>query len=240
MFGALFIVATPIGNLGDITLRALQTLKDADLVVAETPRDAQKLLAHFEIRKPLRLWRQRSKDAREILQMLRDGQSIAYVTCAGTPNISDPGGKLVEIVSQQCPEAKIVPIPGPSAVIAALSIAGVPADEFCFFGFPPSKKGRRGYFADIADYPFTAVFYEGPHRVLKSLRELAAAGAADRHAVVCRELTKIYESVYRGQLKDVIDRVAADPVKGEYTIVLAQKGKNDGMSNAKAPMSKPL
>lgn len=227
MSGTLFIVATPIGNFQDMTLRAIQTLKDADLVVAETPRDTAKLLSHFEIRKPLSQWRQRSRDARQILEKLREGQAIAYVTCAGTPNISDPGGRLVEIVSEQLPEAKIIPIPGPSAVIAALSVAGVPADEFSFFGFPPSKKGRHAYFADIANYPFTAVFYEGPHRVLKSLRELAAAGARERHTVVCRELTKIYESVYRGNLDEVIEKVMSDPVKGEYTIVLGPKGREN-------------
>lgn len=224
MLGTLSIVATPIGNLQDMTLRAIETLKTADLVVAETPRDAQKLLSHLGIRKPTWLWRQRSKDVGSILSRLRAGESIAYVTCAGTPNIADPGGRLVELVSQQLPEAKITPIPGACAAIAALSVSGFPADEFCFFGFPPSKKGRRSYFADIAEYPFTCVFYEGPHRVLKSLRELAAIGqSAARQTVVCRELTKIYESIYRGTLEEVIEKVAADPVKGEYTVVLGPK-----------------
>ncbi len=234
MLGTLSIVATPIGNLADMTFRGVETLKSADVVVCETPNDTRRLLSHFEIRKPLLVWRQRSKDAGEIIEKLRAGESLAYVTCAGTPNISDPGGKLVEIVNQQLPEAKITQIPGPSAVIAALSVSGVPADEFCFFGFPPSKKGRRSYFADIANYPFAAVFYEGPHRVLKSLRELEAAGAGERHTVVCRELTKVYESIYRGTLVEVIEKVAGDPVRGEYTVVIGPQAKKSQIQSTKS------
>ncbi len=238
MFGALSIIATPIGNLKDMTLRALETLKSADVVVCETPNDTRRLLTHFQIHKPVMVWRQRSKNAGQILGLLREGKYVAYVTCAGTPVISDPGGTLVEIVSRELPGARITAVPGASAVTAALSIAGFPADHFYFWGFPPSKKGRRSYFLELSQCPVTAVFFESPYRILRSLRELESATSLERRIVVCRELTKVYETISRGTIAAVLEKVAAEPVKGEYTIILAPRGKNDGMSNTKVQMSK--
>ena len=227
MTGSLYVVATPIGNLEDITLRALKVLKDVDAIICETPAVTKKLLAHFDIHKPLMTWRQRSHDAGVFVSELKGGKHLAYLSDAGTPLVADPGGTLVENVARAVPEAHIIPIPGPSAILAALSIAGFPADRFCFLGFPPSKKGRRAYFADIARKECTAVFFEGPHRIVRSLRELTQALTTEtRSVVVCRELTKIYESIYRGNVAEVIERVTADPVKGEYTIVVAPSRVN--------------
>ncbi len=221
MTGTLSVVATPIGNLEDVTLRALTVLKSVDAIVCETPMVTKKLLAHFDIQKPILVWRQRSSNLGGIAERLQRGEHLAYVTDAGTPTISDPGGSLVARIVAELPGVTIHPIPGPSALTAALSIAGVPADRCTFFGFPPLKKGRNRFFEVIAELEHTAIFFEGPHRILKSLEQLRLAlGTQERTVIVCRELTKMYESVYRGAIAEVQEKVAADPVKGEYTIVV--------------------
>jgi 16S rRNA (cytidine1402-2'-O)-methyltransferase len=221
----LFIVATPIGNLKDVSERALETLRNADAILCEDTRVTAKLLAAYEIKKPLFAYHQHTEAKRlnEILSLLQDGKSLALVTDAGTPAISDPGGMLVaEAVRKFGAKLEVIPIPGPSALIAALSISGFPADEFVFLGFPPHKKGRKTFFERIAHIESTLVFYESTHRILKTLVELEGA-VQDRAVVVCRELTKLHESVYRGTAREVTAALQADSIKGEFVVVVCPK-----------------
>ncbi|MEK7607035.1 MAG: 16S rRNA (cytidine(1402)-2'-O)-methyltransferase [Patescibacteria group bacterium] len=223
----LYILATPIGNLEDITLRALRILKEVDFIICEDTRVTSKLLTRFEIQKPLMSHFQHSTDRKtdEIIARLREGKNAAFVTDAGTPGISDPGGMLVKWVYEKLgDEVKIVPIPGPSAIVAALSISGLPADAFLFLGFPPHKKGRQTFWKTVAACEETVVFYESPHRILKSLTELGAVlQGSPRAAVVCRELTKMFESVYRGDTDSILELVKKNPQKGEYVVVVGPK-----------------
>jgi len=178
----------------------------------------------LEIRKPLIAYHQHSDDRRtsEVLSMLVQGKSLALVTDAGTPGISDPGGKLVEGIVSKLPEVVIVPIPGPNAAIAALSVSGFPADAFLFLGFPPHKKGRRAYFERVAENEDTVVFYESTHRIMKTLVELAPL-IDDRRICVGRELTKLHETIYRGTAAEVTEQLKSTSIKGEFVIVLAPK-----------------
>ncbi len=220
----LFIVATPIGNLKDITLRAIETLRAVDFIICEDTRVSSKLLTHYGIHKPLVSYFQHSKLSRidEIIDRLGRGESAALITDAGTPAIADPGGVLVKkVVESLGGGITIEPIPGPSALVAALSIAGLPADSFLFLGFPPHKKGRQSLWKRIAESKDTIVFYESPHRITKSLDELRKHIKSDRRVVVGRELTKMYESVYRGSLGEALEAVTKDPIKGEYVVVVA-------------------
>lgn len=222
----LYVLATPLGNLEDITLRALRILKEVDFIICEDTRVTSKLLAHFEIQKPLVSHFQHSSDRKteEIIARLRAGESAALVTDAGTPGISDPGGVLIKFAISQIPNLHIIPIPGPSAVVTALSISGLPADAFLFLGFPPHKKGRQTFWKTVAACEETVVFYESPHRILKSLTELQTAlHGSPRAGVVCRELTKMFESVYRGDTDALLELVKKDPQKGEYVIVVGPK-----------------
>lgn len=222
-----FVVATPIGNLQDVSPRALQTLRSVDAILCEDTRVTSKLLAAFEIRKPLIAYHQHTEAKRvhEILELLEQGKNLALVTDAGTPGISDPGGKLVEeIVKRFGDAAEIIPIPGPSALIAALSISGFPADEFVFLGFPPHKKGRKKFFQALAAEERTVVFYESTHRILKSLKELDELDELmSRPLVVCRELTKLHETIYRGTAAEVTRRLEAGSIKGEFVIVVGHR-----------------
>ncbi|NCO89530.1 16S rRNA (cytidine(1402)-2'-O)-methyltransferase, partial [Candidatus Wolfebacteria bacterium] len=172
--GTIYIVATPIGNLKDITLRALETLKEVDLILCEDTRQTLKLLSHYGISKPLVSYFQHSKISKidYIIGQLKQNKKLALVTDAGTPGISDPGGKLIEIIITRLPSCQIIPIPGPSALTAALSVSGFPADKFIFMGFPPAKKGREKFFKKVAEAEYTVVFYESVHRILKTLSEL--------------------------------------------------------------------
>ncbi len=224
--GTLSVVATPIGNLADITLRALDTLKQADAIACEDTRVTAKLLARYEIEKPLLIFHAQSgrQAYTRILQMLADGKRIALVTDAGTPGISDPGSALVREVRDRLKgEARVEAIPGPAAVTAALSIAGVPTDEFTFLGFLPHKKGRQTLFAEIAGSSRTMVFYESPHRIEKALASLAEALPEGRTVIVARELTKLYESLVEGTAEEVRDYFAAHPqeVRGEFVVIVA-------------------
>ena len=212
--GTLSVVATPIGNLGDITLRALETLKECDAIACEDTRVTSKLLARFEIKKPLLIYHAQSGRlaATRILSMLGEGKHIALVTDAGTPGISDPGSQLVtEVRDKLGDEVRIVSIPGPSALTAGLSIAGIPTHEFFFIGFLPHKKGRQTAFKDIAQSDKTVVFYESPHRILKALQSLTESLPDERTVVVLRELTKIHESVIRGTSKEVLEYFTTHP-----------------------------
>ena len=196
MAGKISIVATPIGNLEDITLRALRTLKECDVIYAEDTRVISKLLARYETEKPLQRLdaATEGKKTSEVLARLEEGEHVAYVSDAGTPGISDPGVRLVAAVREQLPDATIEAIPGPSALTTALSIAGVPTDEFLFLGFLPHKKGRQTALTEIAAEERTVVLYESTHRITKLLEELAEH-APERRITIARELTKMHEEV---------------------------------------------
>lgn len=219
---SLFIVATPIGNLDDLSIRAANTLSDVELILCEDTRVTKKLLTKLEITTPTASFHQHSseKELQDILDRLAEGTSMALVTDAGTPGISDPGGKLVEAVVQQLPNVSIVPIPGPSALITALSVSGFPSDKFVFLGFPPHKKGRNGYFDRLSEQDGTIVLYESTHRILKTLDALSER-IGDRALMVGRELTKMHETLYRGTADAIIDQLQTSSTKGEFVIVIA-------------------
>lgn len=224
--GTLSVVGTPIGNLGDITLRALETLKEADAIACEDTRVTAKLLARYGIEKPLLVYHAQSGklSATRILSQLSEGKRIALVTDAGTPGISDPGSELVSQVRATFgDEVRIEAIPGPSALTAALSIAGVPTHEFVFLGFLPHKKGRQTLFKEIAETERTTVFYESPHRIEKALASLAEVLAGERTVLVLRELTKLHEAVVSGSAAEVRDHFAQHPsqVRGEFVVIVS-------------------
>jgi len=212
----LYVIATPIGNLGDFSLRGLRILKEVDFILCEDTRTTKKLLAHYQISKPTISYHQHSRLTKieYILNQLKKDKKLALVSEAGTPGISDPGAKLIDYLVNQLPRLKIVPIPGPSALITALSMAGLPADRFIFLGFPPAKKKRKKFFQEIAQAKYTVVFYESPHRILKTLQELIDL---NRQVVVCRELTKKFETIYRGNIREIIKQIKP---RGEFVIII--------------------
>lgn len=226
----LYIVATPIGNLEDITLRALRMLKEADVVLCEDTRVTKKLLAHYGIRTPTLSYHARSGERKvaKIISLLEEGKNIALVSDAGTPAISDPGSALVSAIREMFrgeaidKSVSIVAIPGPSAVTAALCIAGVPYSDFLFLGFLPHKKGRETLFAEIAKSKRAVVFYESPHRILKTLASLQTH-AGERRVVILRELTKIHEEMLEGRAQELLDCLTAYPQKqrGEFVVIVA-------------------
>lgn len=221
----LYIIATPIGNLEDITLRALNVLREVDLILCEDTRITKRLLDKYQINKPTLSYHQHSglQKVNEIINLLKDGKNLALVSDAGTPGISDPGNRLVEEVAKQLPDTKIIPIPGPCAAIAALSISGFSTDKFVFLGFPPHKKGRETFFKNLAEEKRTVVFYESPHRILKCLNQLEQYLESDRQIVVCRELTKMFETIYRGTIFDVQKQLENDKIKGEFVVVIKKE-----------------
>lgn len=231
--GTLSIVATPIGNLADITFRAIETLKAADVIACEDTRVTAKLLQRFEIKKPLLIYSAQNRTSvSRIEKALEEGKHIALVTDAGTPGISDPGAELVaeirahfmnDFVSRSSEEVTIEAIPGAAAVTAALSIAGLPCAEFTFLGFLPHKKGRETLFKEIAAAERTIVFYESPHRIEKALASLAQILAPERRIAICRELTKIHESVVRGTATELVQYFTdhSDQVRGEFVVIVA-------------------
>lgn len=224
----LYIVSTPIGNLHDIGLRALDILRSVDLILGEDTRVTKKLLTHYQIKTRLLSYHQHSKlkKVNYILELLKKGKDLALVSDAGTPGISDPGNKLVsEVIKSLSDKVKIVPIPGPSAVTAAASISGFPMDKFLFLGFPPTKRKRKKFFEKIVNSEYPVVFFESPHRILKTLNELNSISDVRRptfEVVVCRELTKKFETVYRGKIDEVIKKIKEDKVKGEFVVVVGK------------------
>lgn len=219
--GRLYLVSTPIGNLEDITLRALRILKEVDLIAAEDTRHTRKLLAHFDIHKPLISYHEYNQKEKEefLLQEIKKGKKLALVTDAGTPGISDPGAKLVRRFLEEA--IPVIPIPGPSALIAALSISGLPTESFVFYGFLPHKESaRQRMFFSLKDRPETLVFFESPQRLKVCLQD-ALKTLGDRQAVVARELTKVFEEVYRGQLSEIIREIEEKEIKGEITLIIA-------------------
>lgn len=224
----LYIVATPIGNLNDITLRALEVLKSVDYILCEDTRVTQKLLNNYGIEKQLISYHQHTKLTKIdfILDLLRQDKNLALVSDAGTPGISDPGNELIEKVSQELPAVKIIPIPGPSAVTAIASVSGFAMDKFSFLGFPPHKKRRTQFFKKIIESEIPAIFYESPYRLLKSLKELGHAAENTKSSLkiaVGKELTKKFEKIYRGAIGKVIAEIEADKPKGEYVVVVAKE-----------------
>jgi 16S rRNA (cytidine1402-2'-O)-methyltransferase len=218
--GILYIVSTPIGNLEDITLRALRVLREVDLIAAEDTRRTRQLLSHYGIHKPLLSYHEHNRRMREesLLEELRGGRNIALVTDAGTPGISDPGEHLVRTAVQE--SIPLVPIPGPSALVAALSVSGLPTESFLFYGFLPSKPpARQKFLLSLKDRPETLIFYESPKR-LRSFLEDAFRILGDRQGMVAREMTKVYEEVYRGTVSEVLKELEEEEIKGEVTIVL--------------------
>ena len=220
--GKLYIVATPIGNLGDITLRALEVLKSVDVILCEDTRVTSGLLARFEIKKTLISYHQHSEDNKVdwINSLLVEGKNIALVTDAGTPGISDPGNKLInQLTIKQFNNLTIIPVPGPSAVITALSISGFPTDKYVFMGFPPHKKGRQTFFREVAQAKYTVAFYESSHRIKKCLDELNAVLGRDALLCVCRELTKKFETIYRGTIEEILEMKVLE--KAEFVVVIS-------------------
>ncbi len=266
MRGKFFIVATPIGNLGDITLRALETLKGVDFILCEDTRVTKNLLEHYQISKPLISYHQHSeaKKIKEIAGLLAEGKNLALVTDAGTPGISDPGNLLISAVipaishttglkkagiqthsvipakagicdiatvdsrfsSKGGPASgghgndSIVPIPGPCALVAALSVSGFPTDKFIFLGFPPHKNKRQKFFKEVAAAEHAVVFYESGHRIFKCLQELKDILEPNCQIVVCRELTKKFETIYRGTAAELAEQMKDE--RGEFVIVISK------------------
>lgn len=217
----LYLVATPIGNLGDITLRALEVLREVDVIASEDTRKTGLLLKHFEIKKrQISFFEHNEKYAsQKIIQLLQDGSKVALVTSAGTPTVSDPGFTLVrEAIRLGVP---VTMLPGASAHVAALALSGLPTHSFTFRGFPPRKPGARRRFLEVdRQSPHTLIFYESPHRLLKFLED-ACAIYGDRQAALANDLTKLFETVVRGRLSELCEFVASNPPRGEYTVVIA-------------------
>lgn len=217
--GALYIVATPIGNLEDVTLRALRTLREVHMIACEDTRVTRKLLGKYNIQTKMIPFHQHSRDAdvHRIVEWLEKGESVALVTDAGTPGVSDPGQKLIE--QSRASDVKIVPIPGVSAVTALVSVAGAPMKEFYFFGFVPHKKGRETFFQKVAESDCPIVYYDSPHRLIKNL-ELLEKKCSNSFVVVGREMTKLYEEFLRGDVRNVLDILRKrNSIKGECSVI---------------------
>lgn len=221
--GNLFIVATPIGNLADITYRAIETLKSVDFVIAEDTRHSRVLFHHYSIEIPLRSFHAQSSDAKlnELISEIEQGKSAAYISDAGTPCVSDPGFRLVRLAVEQGIE--VIPIPGVSALTSLISVAGVPADSFVFHGFLPHKKGRQTLLKSFSDSEIAHVFYESVHRFPRLLDELKSFVGEKRTIVVGRELTKLHEEIFRGTVEEALDHFGKENIKGEFVILISGK-----------------
>jgi 16S rRNA (cytidine1402-2'-O)-methyltransferase len=215
----LYIVATPIGNLEDISQRALRVLREADLVLCEDTRRTKKLLSFYKIRNRVLSYHQRSRLRKldYIVRLLREGKNLALVSDAGTPGISDPGNRLVAKVLEET-DARIIPVPGPSAVAAIASVAGFPMDKFLFLGFSPKRKKKR-FFERMKNSEYPVVFFESPQRIIKTLGKMREAGVSGE-IVVGRELTKRFEVVYRGRIGEVVRELEKEKMRGEFVILV--------------------
>ncbi len=218
----LYIIATPIGNLKDITLRALEILKSVDLIACEDTRVTAKLLNEYKIKKPLISYHQHSKVGKldKIVEKLKIGKKVALVTDAGTPGISDPGNILVAEAIKN--EIEVIAIPGVSALATIVSVAGIDMQRFIFLGFPPHKKGRQTFFENILKSKMPVIYYDSVHRVLKNLKLLQELGGNDKQIIMGRELTKMYEEIIRGNTEDILKYFAdnTDKMKGEFVVIL--------------------
>lgn len=218
-----YVVATPIGNMGDITLRAIETLKSVDLVLCEDTRTTKKLFDKYDIHTPSMSYHAKSKLSKidKIIELLIKGENLALVSDAGTPTISDPGALLISKI-KEIENVEVIPIPGASAVIAALSASGSPTHEFTFLGFLPHKKGRETLFKEIAQSNRTMIFYESTHRILKTLESLSEF-CPEKKVCVAREITKVYEEFKTGSPDELLEYFQKNPIKqkGEFTVIVA-------------------
>lgn len=225
--GILYVVSTPIGNLEDITLRALRVLKEVDLIAAEDTRTTRKLLTVHNIERPLVVYHEQGdmERASSIMDRLREGKKVALVSEAGTPGISDPGYELITRCLQE--GIPVVPVPGPSALIAALSVSGLPTNRFCFEGYLPRKRlQRRKFLLGLRREPRTLIFYESPRRILEALQDCLNI-LGDRRSVLARELTKRFEDVKRGRLSKIIQSLEGKGIRGEITVVIEGCGDEE-------------
>ena len=244
--GTLYIVSTPIGNLEDITLRALKVLKEVDVIAAEDTRHSSKILTHYGISKPLiSYWGEKEKvKSTEILERLHSGRSVALVSDAGTPGISDPGAVLIKRAIEE--GLSVVSIPGASALIAALSISGLSTEEFTFMGFLPARKSQRQkILKELSLEPRTLVFYEAPHRILETMSDMKEIFGG-RKAAVVKEISKIYEEILRGSISEILNKLERSTIAGEYVIVVERRAEEtrlttgDAISEVSALMKKGL
>jgi 16S rRNA (cytidine1402-2'-O)-methyltransferase len=239
--GILYIVATPIGNLLDMSLRALETLKNVDAIVAEDTRHSQSLLQHFAIKTPLEAFHEHNErqQSHQLLQRLHQGESIALISDAGTPLISDPGYYLVR--EAILAGIKVVPLPGACAAVAALSAAGLATDRFIFEGFLPAKAGQREHrLQELKDESRTLIFYEAPHRVLDLLQAMLSVFGGERRVVMARELTKLFETIKSAPLAELVPWVAADANQQRGEIVILVEGLKEVSSSAQMEMKRIL
>ena len=226
--GLLYVVPTPVGNLEDMTLRAVRILREADLILAEDTRTSGVLLKHFEIKNHLMSHHKFNEHGTSaaIVERLKAGQTVALISDAGTPGISDPGFFLVREAVNAGVEVQC--LPGATAFVPALVSSGLPCDRFCFEGFLPQKKGRATRLEALKDEPRTMIFYESPYRVLKTLQQLAEHFGCDRRASACREISKVHEESVRGTLDELIAHFKATEPRGEFVIVVEGKGRASG------------
>lgn len=226
---ALYLVATPIGNLEDITLRALRVLKEVDVIACEDTRQTQKLLNHYAISTRTTSYHEHNEMTRsaELVKEMQEGASVALVTDAGMPGISDPGYRLITLTIRH--HVPVVPVPGASAFLAALVASGLPTDSFRFSGFLPAKRGeRRAALESVKDSPRTQVFYEAPHRIVETLTDVVEVLGAGRHVVIAREVTKLHEEFLRGRAGDVLENLKSrESVKGEITLLIGKAEEKD-------------
>jgi 16S rRNA (cytidine1402-2'-O)-methyltransferase len=232
--GILYIVSTPIGHLEDITARALRILREVDVIAAEDTRHSLKLLNHYGISKPMiSYWREKERSkAEEIVRRLLSGQSVALISDAGTPGISDPGAILIKMAIEE--NIPVVSIPGPSACIAALSLSGLPSDQFAFIGFlPPKQSQRKKILTELNLETKTMIFYEAPHRILETLVDMEAIFPCRRAALV-KELTKMHEEVLRGNISEILAAIEKTKIAGEYILIIEGKTDKDSVSTEDA------
>jgi 16S rRNA (cytidine1402-2'-O)-methyltransferase len=231
--GTLYVVATPIGNLGDMSPRAVAVLGEVSWIAAEDTRHSQHLLTHFNIRTPMLAYHDHNEAQQtpNLIEKLCAGASVALITDAGTPLLSDPGYRLVKAAHEA--GIRVSPVPGPCAAIAALSAAGLPTDRFCFAGFPPAKSSaRKGFFKDLSHQPATLVFYESSHRIVESLQDLCEQFGADRQALLAREISKNFETLRKAALAELLAWVEADANQQKGEFVLVVQGVEAGASTA--------
>ncbi|PIP69001.1 16S rRNA (cytidine(1402)-2'-O)-methyltransferase [Candidatus Nomurabacteria bacterium CG_4_9_14_0_2_um_filter_32_10] len=219
-----YVVATPIGNMGDITLRAIETLKEVDLILCEDTRETRKILQKYNINTPTMSYHTQSKLAKvdKIFELLKEEKNLALVSDAGTPTISDPGAMLISKIKEELRDVEVIPIPGATALITALSASGLPTHEFTFLGFLPHKKGRETLFKEITESKRTMVFYESPHRILKTLESLVKF-CPNKKVCIAREITKIYEEFKTGTPSELLEYLTKNPIKqkGEFTVLVS-------------------
>lgn len=222
--GKLYVVATPIGNLGDITYRAVEVLKMVDIVLCEDTRVSKKLFDHYNIENKMLSYNSHSsiKKHQDIVGMLNDGKNIAIISDAGTPGISDPGSLIIDIIRRDYFDIEILPVPGPTAVVSLLSISGFTGNEFTFLGFVPNKKGKDTFLKKIEDYKHTVLFYESCHRILKTLEDLNILYNETHQVFIGREMTKKFETYLYGDFKRVLEEIKKNKYnqKGEFVVLL--------------------